>query len=75
MKNKNDDLYITYCENDSLDKIESDINSLVGTSALYFLKKRFSSSLISIISVFVILVAFLSASIYEDFLKKILLNC
>ena len=69
---KNDDLYITYCENDSLDKIESDINSLVGTSALYFLKKRFSSSLISIISVFVILVAFLSASIYEDFLKKIL---
>ena len=69
---KNDDLYITYCENDSLDKIESDINSLVGTSALYFFKKRFSSSLISIISVFVILVAFLSASIYEDFLKKIL---
>jgi hypothetical protein len=69
---KNSDLYITYCENDSLDKIESDINSLVGTSALYFFKKRFSSSLISIISIFVILIVFLSASIYEDFLKKIL---
>jgi hypothetical protein len=69
---KNSDLYITYCKNDTLDKIESDINSLVGSSALYFFKKRFSSSLISIISVFVILVAFLSASIYEDFLKKVL---
>ena len=69
---KNSDLYITYCENDTLDKIESDINSLVGSSALYFFKKRFSSSLISIISVLVILIAFLSASIYEDFLKKIL---
>jgi hypothetical protein len=69
---KNSDLFITYCENDTLDKIESDINSLVGSSALYFFKKRFSSSLISIISVLVILVAFLSASIYEDFLKKVL---
>jgi len=69
---KNSDLFITYCENDTLDKIESDINLLVGSSALYFFKKRFSSSLISIISVLVILVAFLSASIYEDFLKKVL---
>jgi tetratricopeptide (TPR) repeat protein len=69
---KNSDLYITYCKNDTLDKIESDINSLVGSSALYFFKKRFFSSLISIISVLVILVAFLSASIYEDFLKKVL---
>ena len=68
---KNNDLYITYCEKDTFDKIESDLNSLVGSSALYFLKKRVSSGIISIISVFVILIAFLSVSIYEDFLKKI----
>ena len=35
------------------------------------MKKRVSSGIISIISVFVILIAFLSVSIYEDFLKKI----
>ena len=69
---KNNELFITYCENDTIDKIESDINSLVGSSAFYFLKKRVSSSLISIVSVLVILIAFLSVSIYEDFLKKIL---
>jgi len=69
---KNNDLYLTYCENDNLDKIEADLNLLIGSSYIYFLKKRFSSSLISIISVFVILVAFISASIYEDFLKKII---
>lgn len=69
---KNNDLYITYCESDSIEKIESDINSLVGSNAFYSLKKRISSSFISIISVFVILIAFLSVSIYEDFLKKII---
>ena len=69
---KNDELFITYCENDTIDKIESDINSLVGSSAFYFLKKRVSSSLISIVSVLVILIAFLSVSIYGDFFKKIL---
>ena len=37
---KNNDLYITYCEKDTFDKIESDLNSLVGSSALYFLKKK-----------------------------------
>ena len=69
---KNDDLYITYCENDSLDKFEQDVNLLAGSSSFfYFLKKKFSSTFISVISVFVILVAFLSVSIYEDFLKKI----
>jgi len=39
---KNNSLYVTYCENDSLDKFEADINLLAGTSSfLYFLKKRF----------------------------------
>ncbi len=70
---KNDDLHITYCENDSLDKFEHDINLLAGSSSFfYFFKKRFSSTFISVISVFVILIAFLSVSVYEDFLKKVI---
>ena len=69
---RNDELHITYCENDTLDKFEADINLLAGSSSsFYFFKKRFSSTVISIISVFAILTAFLSVSIYEDFLKKI----
>lgn len=70
---KTNALHITYCENDTLDKFEADINLLTGTSSfLYFFKKRFITTLISIISVLVILVALLSVSIYEDFLKKII---
>lgn len=70
---KNNSLYVTYCENDSLDKFEADINLLAGTSSfLYFLKKRFVSIFISVISVLVILIALLSVSIYEDFLKKVI---
>ena len=69
---KGNDLFITYCQNDNLDKFEEDINKLLGTSSfIYFFKKRFSSIFISTISVFVILIALLSVSIYEDFLKKI----
>lgn len=70
---KNNSLYVTYCENDSLDKFEADINLLAGTSSfLYFLKKRFIATFISVISVLVILIALLSVSIYEDFLKKMI---
>ena len=69
---KSNDIFITYCQNDSLDKFEADINLLAGSSSFfYFFKKRFSSGFISIISVVAILTAFLSVSIYEDFLKKI----
>ena len=67
---KGNDLFITYCQNDNLDKFEEDINKLLGTSSfIYFFKKRFSSIFISTISVFVILIALLSVSIYEDFFK------
>jgi hypothetical protein len=70
---KNNELHITYCENDSFEKFENDLNSLAGSSSLfYFFKKRFSTVFISIISVFVILLGFLSVSIYEDFLKKMI---
>ena len=70
---RNNELHITYCENDNLDKFEADVNLLAGSSSFfYFFKKRFSTILISIISVFVILIAILSVSIYEDFLKKII---
>ena len=70
---KNNELYITYCENDSLDKFEEDISLIAGSSSFFYkLRKRFFSSLISVISVCVILMAVLSVSIYEDFLKKML---
>ncbi|CAM3511997.1 tetratricopeptide repeat protein [Arcobacter aquimarinus] len=69
---KNSELFITYCEGDTLDKFESDINLISGNSSFfYFLKKKFFSMFISILSVLVILIAFLSVSIYEDFFKKI----
>ncbi|WP_198304444.1 tetratricopeptide repeat protein [Arcobacter vandammei] len=69
-------LHITYCEGDDLDKFEDDINSILGKnrSFLYALNKRFIPFFISLASVFVILLAFLTISIYEDFLKKIVLE-
>ncbi|MFA7091800.1 MAG: hypothetical protein WC149_08105 [Arcobacteraceae bacterium] len=66
-------LHLTYCQSDTLDKFEADISLEAGSSSFfYFLKKRFFSVLISIISVSVILLALLSVSIYEDFLKKLI---
>ena len=69
---RDNELHITYCENDSLEKFEADINLLAGSSSFfYFFKKILITSIISFISVFVILIGFLSVSIYEDFLKKV----
>ena len=69
---RNNELHITYCENDSLEKFESDINLLAGSSSFfYFFRKRLRAFIISLISVIVLLIGFLSISIYEDFLKKI----
>lgn len=65
------EIHITFCEGDKLESFESDLNKLRGKSFIYLLKKRFSSSFISIISVLVIMFALISASIYEDLLKKI----
>ena len=69
-------LHITYCEKDSLDKFEEDIISLIGKNRTfsYFLNKKFIPLLISIVSVLFIMIAFLTLSIYEDFLKKIVLE-
>src|SRR5574344_852182 len=63
-KEKNS-LNITYCENDSLDKFEEDINSLIGKNRTfsYFVNKRFIPLTISFISVFIILIAFLTISL------------
>ncbi len=63
---------ITFCEDDNLEKLEQDLNELTGNSFSYFLKKRFSSTLISIVSVIVLMFALISASIYEDLFKKII---
>ena len=66
------ELHITFCENDTLEKFENELNELRGNSLVYFIKKRFSSTFISIISVLVIMFALISASIYEDLMKKII---
>ena len=70
---KNNELFITYCENDTLDKFEADLNLLAGSSSfLYFFKKRIFTTFVSIVSVVVILFALISVSIYEDLLKKLI---
>ncbi|NCB13674.1 MAG: hypothetical protein EOM78_18850, partial [Erysipelotrichia bacterium] len=52
---KNNDIFITYCQNDNLDKFEADISLIAGKSSfLYFLRKKISASFISFISVIVI---------------------
>ena len=65
-------IHITFCEGDSLESFENDLNLLRGNSFSYFFKKRFSSAFISIFSVLVIMFALISASIYEDLLKKVI---
>ncbi|WP_121626343.1 hypothetical protein [Poseidonibacter antarcticus] len=70
-KEKNE-IHITFCEEDSLEKFENDLNKLRGNSFIYFLKKRFSSTFISTFSVLIILFALIAVSIYEDLLKKII---
>lgn len=69
-------LNITYCENDSIEKFEEDVSSLIGKNKtlLYFLNKKFIPLTISITSVIFIMIAFLTISIYEDFLKKMILE-
>ena len=71
---RDNELYITFCEGDSLETFENDLNELRGNSFLYFFKKRFSTAFISIISVLVIMFALISASIYEDLLKKVIFS-
>jgi len=65
-------IHITFCEGDRLESFENDLNELRGNSFIYFFKKRFSTVFISIISVLVIMFALISASIYEDLLKKVI---
>ena len=69
---KENELHITFCENDSFEKFESDLSNLTGSSLFYLIKKKFSTTLISIISVVVLMFALISASIYEDLFKKVI---
>ncbi|MFT7003328.1 MAG: hypothetical protein ACJAWW_000674 [Sulfurimonas sp.] len=66
------EINITFCKDDKLDKFEREINLLTGGSFFYSIKKRFSSSFISMLSVLVIMFALISSSIYEDLFKKII---
>ncbi len=73
VQKQHNDLFITFSQSDSFEKVEADFNNIPGNSStLYKFKKKFFSSLISFVSVIVILFALLSVSIYEDLFKKIL---
>ena len=43
---KGNDLFITYCQNDNLDKFEEDINKLLGTSSFIYFFKNIKTSMI-----------------------------
>ncbi|GGD37179.1 hypothetical protein GCM10012288_09110 [Malaciobacter pacificus] len=67
------EINITYCENDTFDKFENDFNDFIGKSkSLFNIKKSVLKIFISFVSIIVILFALLSVSIYEDLLKKII---
>jgi uncharacterized BrkB/YihY/UPF0761 family membrane protein len=67
------EINITYCENDTFDKFENDLNDFIGKSkSLFNIKKNVLKIFISFVSIIVILFALLSVSIYEDLLKKII---
>lgn len=71
-KNKNE-LNITYCSDDTFEKLEEELNLIAGKSSLsYKIKKKLVLNFVSFISALVILFALLSVSIYEDILKKII---
>lgn len=69
---KESELHITFCEDDSFEKFESDLSKITGSSFFYSIKKKFSATFISVVSVIVLMFAFISASIYEDLFKKII---
>ena len=43
LKEENE-IHITFCENDSFEKFESDLSNLTGSSFLYSIKKKFSTT-------------------------------
>ena len=71
-KNENS-IDIVYLRNDTQEEFEKNLNEVCGNSSFFYnLKKRFSSTAFSVISVLVILFALISSSLYEDLLKKII---
>lgn len=64
---------IVYFKNDTLEDFEARLNETCGNSSFLFgFKKKFSSTLFSVISVLVILFALISSALYEDLFKKVL---
>lgn len=72
--NKKNDFYeITYYDGDSLEDFESSLNTLCGNSSSIFnFRKKFSSLILSIVSVVILLFALISSSLYEDMFKRVL---
>lgn len=66
-------LNITYCEDDIFETFELELNKSIGNSFfLHKIKRKISNISFSFLSVFIIMTAFICASIYEDFMKKII---
>lgn len=73
LRKKDNLLEIVFAKDDTLDDIEADLSEICGSSSSFYrLKNKFSTSLLSIISVVVILFALISSSLYEDILKKMI---
>jgi len=73
VKKKHNLIEIVFSKDDTLDSFEANLNELCGNSSFFYkLKKKISSSILSIISVVTILFALISSSLYEDVLKKLL---
>lgn len=71
---ESDGIQIVYNQNDTLESFEMVLNELCGNSSFYKIKKKISTYILSIVSVVVILFALISSSLYEDLMKKILLE-
>jgi len=75
IKKDDNKLQIVFNQDDTLDDFEFFLNQLCGNSSfLYNMKKKVSSYLLSLISVVVLLFALISSSLYEDIMKKIILE-
>lgn len=64
---------IVFHKDDTLDDFEAALGELDGTSSSFYrLKKKISSSFLTVVSVVIIMFALLSTSLYEDVFKKII---
>ena len=54
---EDNEINITFCENETLEKFEEQLSDITGSSYLYSFKKKLSATVISVVSVVVIMFA------------------